>query len=129
MRESRKAGVLLVEDEADIRELIEEAFEERRIDVFGVDSDAGAYAALEAEATRYGVLVADINLGPGTTGFDVARRARTLNPDLKVIYITGHAAHLDRFGVDGAVMFPKPFNPGELADRVRQLLDEGSPTA
>jgi DNA-binding response OmpR family regulator len=119
-------GVLLVEDEPDIRELIEEAFEAQRIDVCGVDSDAGAYAALEADAGRYAVLVADINLGAGTTGFDVARRARALNPDLQVIYITGHAAHLDRFGVDGAVMFPKPFNPGELADRVRQLLDNGA---
>jgi hypothetical protein len=41
-----------------------------------------------------------------------------LNPELQVIYITGHAAHLSHFGVPDAEMFPKPFNPTELAERV-----------
>lgn len=39
-----------------------------------------------------------------------------------MIYITGHAAHLTRFGVEGGVMYPKPFNPIELADEVEALL-------
>lgn len=117
------AGVLLVEDEADIRELIEDAFRDRGLEVRSADSDRAAYAILESEARSFGVLVADINLGEGTTGFDVARRARQLHPDMRVIYITGHAAHLSRFGVEGGEMFPKPFNPGELADRVSAVLD------
>lgn len=116
-------NVLLVEDEADVRELIEEAFAAEGIAVSSADSDARAYQILEAEAPSFSVLVADINLGAGTTGFDVARRARLLNPELKVVYITGHAAHLDRFGVDGAVMFPKPFNPTELAQQVIGLTE------
>ncbi|MET0273675.1 MAG: response regulator [Phenylobacterium sp.] len=116
-------NVLLVEDEADVRELIEEAFEAQGIAVSSAESDARAYQILEAEARSFAVLVADINLGAGTTGFDVARRARLLNPGLKVVYITGHAAHLDRFGVDGALMFPKPFNPTELAQQVLDLAE------
>jgi CheY-like chemotaxis protein len=68
------------------------------------------------------VLVADINLGKGTTGFDVARRARQLNPDIKVIYITGQAAQVGKFGVEDAEMFPKPFSPVELAERVLRKL-------
>jgi DNA-binding response OmpR family regulator len=113
--------VLLVEDEADVRELIEEAFAEHELSVLSAKTDAEAYELLAEDAKRFAVLVADINLGAGTTGFDVARRARTLNPKLEVIYITGHAAHLGRFGVDRAMMFPKPFNPHELAERVRDL--------
>ena len=37
--------------------------------------------------------------------------------------LPGHAAHLDRFGVPDAVMFPKPFYPDELADRVVEMLE------
>jgi two-component system, cell cycle response regulator CpdR len=114
--------VLLVEDEADVRELIVEAFAEHGLEVVSATTDEHAYRLLEEDAKRFAILVADINLGPGTTGFDVARRARRLNGDLKVVYITGHAAHLGRFGVDGALMFPKPFNPHELAERVKELL-------
>jgi CheY-like chemotaxis protein len=119
------AQVLLVEDEAEVRELIEDAFAERGLPVRSAASDEAAYALLARAASEFDVLVADINLGPGTTGFDVARRARQLNPNLKVIYITGHAAHLERHGVDGGVMFPKPFNPHELADQVEQVIAAG----
>jgi CheY-like chemotaxis protein len=115
-------NVLLVEDEADVRELIVEAFVAQGVEVQAAETDERAYEILETGAPSFSALVADINLGPGTTGFDVARRARQLNPNLKVVYITGHAAHLDRFGVDGAVMFPKPFNPTELAQQVIALV-------
>jgi DNA-binding response OmpR family regulator len=122
--------VLLVEDEADVRDIIVEAFAEHGLQVFCAENDQRAYDMLQQRAKEFSVLVADINLGPGTTGFDVARRARQLNRDLKVIYITGHAAHLNRFGVDGALMFPKPFNPHELAERVIEMLREaGQPSA
>ena len=119
--------VLLVEDEADVRDIIVEAFAEHDLQVLCAENDQRAYDMLHERAKEFAVLVADINLGPGTTGFDVARRARQLNRDLKVIYITGHAAHLNRFGVDGAVMFPKPFNPHELAEQVNEMLARGAP--
>jgi len=117
------ARILLVEDEADVRELIEDALAERGLEVRSAATDRAAYQILESEAAAYALLIADINLGEGTTGFDVARRARQLNSGLKVIYITGHAAHLSRFGVEGGEMFPKPFRPAELADRAAQVLD------
>lgn len=117
------ATVLLVEDEAEVRKLIEEAFAEAGLSVASAKNDRVAYDLLEREARSFAVLVADINLGAGTTGFDVARRARQLNPALKVIYITGHAARLDQFGVPDAEMFPKPFSAVELADRVREKLN------
>jgi DNA-binding response OmpR family regulator len=116
------ATILLVEDEAEVRELIEDAFEDHGLGVRSAASDKAAYAILEQEARSFALLVADINLGQGTTGFDVARRARALNPDLRVIYLTGHAAHLSKFGVEGAEMFPKPFNPRELAERVISVI-------
>jgi DNA-binding response OmpR family regulator len=116
--------VLLVEDELFIAEVIEDALHERGLEVRSAHCDRSAFSILEDEARSFSVLVADINLGAGATGFDVARRARELHPDLKVVYITGHAAHLKTEGVEGSVMFPKPFYPDELAERVAAMVEE-----
>ncbi|MEO8113599.1 MAG: response regulator [Phenylobacterium sp.] len=116
-------AVLLVEDEAEVSDVIVDALVRRGLTVRTAATDKDAFRILEAEAAGLALLIADINLGEGVTGFDVARRARQLNDDLKVVYITGHAAHLDRFGVIHAVMFPKPFYPDELADQVMSLLN------
>jgi DNA-binding NtrC family response regulator len=117
-------AVLLVEDETDVLEVVQDALERRGLVVRTARSDRDAYSALEGEARSFGMLIADINLGEGVTGFDVARRARQLNPDLKVVYITGHAAHLERFGVPDSVMVPKPFYPDDLAEQVIDMLGE-----
>ena len=113
--------VLLVEDEVFIAEMIRDALEDRGLSVKAAHCDRIAYDILEEQARAFSVLVADINLGPGSTGFDVARRARELHPKLKVVYITGHAAHLQKQGVEGSVMVPKPFYPDELAERVAEM--------
>jgi CheY-like chemotaxis protein len=115
--------ILLVEDETFIAEMIQDALEDRGLEVTSTHTDRSAYALLEGEARSFAVLIADINLGPGTTGFDVARRARELHPDLKVVYISGHAAHLQKQGVEGSLMFPKPFYPDELADQILALME------
>lgn len=116
------ADILVVEDEPDVAELVYEALVAKGFKVTLALGDRAALAALDEDAGRFEALVADINLGPGVTGFDVARHARRLNRTIKVVYITGHAAHLARFGVDEGVMFPKPFNASELADEVAALL-------
>lgn len=114
--------ILLVEDETLIAEMLQEALEDRGLHVTSTDCGRKAYDILEGEARSFSVLVADVHLGPGASGFDVARRARELHPELKVVYITGHAAHMHRHAVDGAVMLPKPFYPDELVDQVEALL-------
>jgi DNA-binding response OmpR family regulator len=114
--------ILLVEDELFIAEMIQDALEDRGLRVKSAHTDRTAFDLLEEEARTFSLLIADINLGPGATGFDVARRARELHPDLKVVYITGHAAHLQKQGVEGSLMVPKPFYPDELAERVIELL-------
>jgi DNA-binding response OmpR family regulator len=113
--------VLLVEDDTDIRKLIEEALAERGLQVRAVADDRAAQRALEREAPQIGVLVADVHLGATATGFDVAQRARKLNPRIEVVYITGRALDVDRFGVHGGVLMPKPFDIDNLADVVQAL--------
>jgi DNA-binding response OmpR family regulator len=121
------SNVLVVEDEPAVAELVDDALSDAGMSVTVALSDDVAYDILEREARSFAALVTDINLGEGTTGFDVARRARHLNKQIKVIYITGQAAHVERFGVEDAIMFPKPFDAKELADQVLFALRQGAP--
>jgi DNA-binding NtrC family response regulator len=113
--------VLLVEDDPHVRKVIETALAERGLEVHAAVDERTAQRVLDREADRIRVLVADVNLGVGATGFDVARKARRLNPRVEVVYITGQALNVQRFGVEGGVLFPKPFNLDQLADMVVTL--------
>lgn len=115
--------VLLVEDEPAVAEVVRDALVEAGLTVAIAENDAEAYAKLATEARTFSALVADINLGRGTTGFDVARRARRLNPALKIVFITGYASYVRKF-VDRALMFSKPFDPSELAEQVKLLIND-----
>jgi two-component system, cell cycle response regulator CpdR len=113
--------VLLVEDELLVRELVEEALADAGAEVQTADSGGAAKLLLEQRSFRADVLVIDINLGPGCDGFAVSRLARRFIPGVKVVYITGHAGHLSRAGVEGSVLIPKPFDPDQVAQMVVAL--------
>lgn len=113
--------VLLVEDDPGVRKLVEEALAERGLDVRCAADDRAAQRILEREAAQIEVLVADVHLGVSASGYDVARRARRLNPRIEVVYITGRSLDVDRFGVNGGVLMPKPFDIDNLSDVVQAL--------
>ena len=82
-----------------------------------VDAAYCAAAALEMIDRREALtaLVTDIDLGPGPDGFQVARRARALYPDLPVIYISGAMGpRVASEGVPGAEFVAKPFHPSQI---------------
>lgn len=112
--------VLLVEDEPLVAELVRETLEDEGLDVRTLHSGRDALGCLAAEPRSFQVLVTDINLGDGITGFDVAAAARAANPDVHVVYVTGLPSNIYAAEVE-ALMFPKPFDPLELAVQVRAL--------
>lgn len=114
--------VLLVEDEPLVAELVRETLEDEGLDVCALYSGREALGRLAAEPRSFQVLVTDINLGEGVTGFDVAAAARAANPDVQVVYVTGLPSNIYAAEVE-ALMFPKPFHPVELASQVRTLMD------
>ena len=120
--------VLIVDDEPHIVELIVEALNERGVKVASALTDQDAFALLERNAQDLSMLVTDINLGKGVTGFDVARKARELNPALAIVYITGQPQKLERFGVDGALLVEKPFPADEFAEKLVSLIPQKDPT-
>jgi DNA-binding response OmpR family regulator len=113
--------ILLVEDDILIAELVQEALCDSGLDVETARSAAEAVSWLEAGRDRFSVLVTDINLGDTLTGFDVARRARAVNPSIKIVYVTGLPSNLHA-AEEEALMFPKPFDPFELAAQVRMMV-------
>jgi CheY-like chemotaxis protein len=116
------ALILVVEDDAQVRTVIEEALRARGFEVWSVANDTSAYRVLADEAANVAVLVADLNLGPGTTGSDVARRARTLNPAMGVVYCTGEDTDVGRFKLRGGIVCRKPVPVAVLGDMVAALV-------
>jgi len=116
--------VLLVEDEPLVAELVRETLEDEGLDVRTLYSGREALGCLAAEPRSFQVLVTDINLGEEVTGFDVAAAARAANPGVHVVYVTGLPSNIYAAEVE-ALMFPKPFDPQELAAQVRVLACSG----
>ncbi|CAN7656598.1 response regulator [Phenylobacterium sp. LjRoot225] len=115
--------VLVVEDDHAICEIMCEALRDSGHAVECVNNDQEAYERIAGVPTLEG-LVLDVNLGKGTTGFDVARFARQVIPDLAVVYVSGEAPQTSfkAFGVPESVFLPKPFSPGELVEAVTKKL-------
>jgi len=115
--------VLVVEDDLAICDIVSEALRDRGHDVVCAKTDRDAYQRI-AEPPLLDGLVLDINLGPGTTGYDVARFARQLLPRIAVVYVSGEVSRgsVDAFGVANSAFMAKPFTPAELADAVTAKL-------
>ncbi len=113
--------ILLVEDEAQTRSVVE-AYLER--DGYWVTAVGDGARALEAfGAHRYDAIVLDLNL-PKIPGEEVCRRIRDVS-DVPIIMLTAKGAEEERIagldlGADDYLV--KPFSPRELVARLRALL-------
>lgn len=107
--------ILLVEDEPLILDLIASTLEDGGFEVLQATNAKDAMAELEAAAGELAGLVTDVNLGPRAKGWDVARRALELRPNLPVVYMTGDSAHdWTSQGVPESVILSKPFAPAQV---------------
>ncbi|MNM51391.1 Blue-light-activated protein [compost metagenome] len=122
-QESKGHQVLVVEDDPDVRQLLCQALCE---DGFPCQTAANASEALQVlrSALRIDLLVSDVGL-PGMNGRQLAEIARTLHPQLPVLFITGYAeTAIAREGFLGAGMhlICKPFELRQLQAQVTQIL-------
>ncbi len=115
------ATILLVDDEAPIRQLIRAYLEREGHAVIEV---ADGHAALKAcDAQQVDVIVLDLMI-PGVDGIEVCRRVRT-NSDVYIIMLTARADEVDRvvgLEVGADDYLTKPFSPRELVARIRACL-------
>jgi nitrogen-specific signal transduction histidine kinase len=124
--EVRGAGerVLVVEDDAIVRETVVDMIESLN---YAVESAAnGAQALALIERCQFDLLFTDVMLPDGMTGLDVASRARRIQPGLKVLYTSGYALRPkggEPLLEPGEQLIEKPYRKVALAVRFRQVLD------
>ncbi|HEX4897186.1 MAG TPA: response regulator transcription factor [Candidatus Limnocylindrales bacterium] len=117
----QRPRILVVDDEAPIRELVRGYLEREGFDVEAATDGLAAVEAVRASAPD--VVVLDVML-PGLDGIEVCRRIRTFS-DAYVLMLTARGEEIDRIvgltvGADDYLV--KPFSPRELVARVRALL-------
>ena len=116
------ARILLAEDDDDMRRFLVKALERAGHEVVGFDNGAGAYERLREEP--FSLLLTDIVM-PEMDGIELARRATEIDPDLKVMFITGFAAvalNPDSQAPRDAKVLSKPFHLRDLVNEVDKLL-------
>jgi signal transduction histidine kinase/ActR/RegA family two-component response regulator len=124
-REDSGRRILLVDDEATVRETLAEALEDAGYAVLLASGGAEAIDILKSDAA-IDVLVTDLSM-PGIDGLAVIRKARTYRPDLPAILLTGYAGHGAQLAVGGSLqgaftLVRKPVTAAQLADRIEALL-------
>jgi two-component system response regulator CpxR len=113
--------LLIVDDDAELSALIQEFLEREG---FSVDSALDGQNGLEqAQQGGYDLVVLDVML-PGLDGFQILKRLR-LSSHVPVLMLTARGEDVDRIvglelGADDYL--PKPFNPRELAARIKAIL-------
>jgi len=116
---------LVVDDDADIRELLTDFFRERGVPVASATDGRAAIAEVDRAPLRFGLILVDLNL-PGANGLAVLARARQVNPSVSVVIITGYAS------LDSAIQavrlgaydyLTKPFSLGQLEILLKRVND------
>jgi CheY-like chemotaxis protein len=117
--------LLLVEDEASLRDLLCEALQEAGYTLLVArDGDQAARIAEEYAGVIH-LVVTDVIM-PGLTGRALVERITATRPETRVLYMSGYAhAAIETHGVlsPGAAFLSKPFTPDRLLRTVRDLLD------
>ncbi len=119
--------ILVVEDEDDVRELVEQILRRFGYTVHSAGSAEEAIRAARRVQGPVDLLLTDVVM-PGASGKQLAKQLCISHPETKVLFMSGytdnvivHHGILDR----GTDLIEKPFNATDLARRVRSVLDAG----
>src|SRR5438477_6140610 len=114
--------ILLAEDDNDMRRFLVKALQNAGFEVTDYDNGLAAYRRLREEPFQ--LLLTDIVM-PEMDGIELARRASELDPDMKIMFITGFAAvtlNTDSKAVKDARVLSKPFHLKDLVREIDRLL-------
>lgn len=120
---SKKPTVLCVDDQASNLQIRIMLLEQFGCEAIGVEDQQSALRLLSDQEKEIDLVVIDYHLANGETGEDLARDARVLRPNLKLIMLTGDNKLPDsvRSCVD-AVLIKGTSNPSKLLDLIERLL-------
>lgn len=121
LSQGAKKTVLLVDDDSAVREVILAMVEELGFEVIGVGSGS---AALDIIGTSrpIDVLIVDYAM-PGSSGTEVAKKARELRSSLPILFATGYADLKALEEIGQHQLIRKPFQEDELAAKLATAID------
>ena len=121
---ARGQTVLVVDDEATIRALIDEVLGQLEYTVISASDGVAGLKILQSGA-KVDLLITDVGLPNGLNGRQVADAARAIRPGMQVLFITGYAenaavgnGHLE----PGMELLTKPFTLEALAAKASDML-------
>ena len=114
--------ILLAEDDESMRGFLERALVKAGYEVCAFADGLAAFECLKEET--FTLLLTDIVM-PQMDGIELARRAGELDPDLKIMFITGFAAvtlNSDQQPPKDARILSKPFHLKDLVQEIDKIL-------
>ena len=114
--------ILVAEDDDSMRQYLCRALERSGYEVVSVDRGTAALPLIASE--RFDLLLTDIVM-PEMDGIELARRAAELDPDIKIMFITGFAAvalNADSAAPKHAKVLSKPIHLRDLVNEVQKML-------
>lgn len=117
--------LLLVEDEDQVRRIVQEILEQQGYAVLAAANGEEALKLAEVHGSKIHLLMTDVVM-PQMSGRELAEELTTLQPKLKVLYMSGYTDDaIVRHGLlDASLNFiQKPFDAASAARKVREVLD------
>ena len=116
--------ILLVEDEDEVRTVARRVLVEAGYTVLEAANAAEAIEVFDRSRGAVAMLVSDVVM-PGLDGHELSRTLRRRVPTLPTLFVSGYSfdARGDSSGFDDERFLAKPYDPIELARRVRSILD------
>lgn len=120
---TKRAAVLVVEDEALIRMDVVDQLTEEGYEVFEAANADEAVALLEGNTTIR-IMFTDIDMPGSMDGLKLAAAVRNRWPPVKIVVTSGHRIVEITDLPDGSVFFSKPYHHGNVVSSFRELLSQ-----
>jgi two-component system cell cycle sensor histidine kinase/response regulator CckA len=121
-----KATVLVVDDEASMRRLAERTLRAAGYEVLTAPGGRDALRRLEGGGGEIDLLLSDVMM-PEMPGPVLAERAASLQPELRILFMSGLVGRHSSEAPAGPELLEKPFRAEELLAKVRAVLEADPP--